>query len=735
MMPSKETAHVAVGLKLLIEQFRNTTTLPKFLAVYLRRFQDLENVTWDVINKRLLGVAVGNQLDMLGDLVGEPRLGRNDTDYRSAVTLRIRVNRSQGRAEDVIDVADLASAETASYYEYDPAGFAVEIYNATSPLVVARMLYATKAVGTGGALVFTNWATTADIFKFDSASFPITGNVFTSAVVPPAERFPAALTLLPNSSGTVQGFSPSQMPQLELWLRGDAGVLVTSGHISTWQDQSGNGRSAQSDAFGDGPYFNAAGIGGLPTVDWVNPGDPDQLTLPAMPAFPAAEIVVVKKNDSGISQGLWVMGSAVSGDIHPHTDGVIYDDFASTTRQTTGTAPNAMTVAHIYAARGAPKYWQADYNGVNYYANASNAVGWGTLVLGANAAGGKFQGKIAELLLFSRILEAGERTRLTNYLIAKYNINLTPPVAPTVASISPNVGFRLTTGSTAPYLLTITGTNFDPACTVTIGGVAATNVTRVNSTTITCNCGTLGSAGQKDVAVTNPGPAIGTLTNGYRATTAKNWYRADVGTITSWTDLSANGNHLVSGPGAVSINATGVGSKPAMVFNGTSNYFRGPCAFNSANYTAYIVAKVTANTASNEGMFTLLGVAATGDNNSADSTLVYRGGVSLNNYRNGNPLSVITTGPANNVDFGLRSSCDGSNSNMKVNATVATPVAITGATNVAEIIFPCRYLTSTPQLFMPINIAEIIIFSGTNPTTAEDTDIRAYLSARYGITF
>lgn len=1037
-MPSKETNHVGLGLKLLIEQFKATVDLPKYLSVYLRRFQDLENVTWDIINKRLLVSAVGDQLDMLGDLVGEGRLGRSDTDYRSAIGLRIRVNRSQGRAEDIIDVADLASAENAEYYEYYPAGFAVEIFNATSPTVVARMLYATKSAGTGGALVFTNWATLSDVFRFDSAPFPIAGNVFTSAVVAPTERFPAALVLSPNLGGSIQTFAPGEMPQLEVWLKADAGLVFDSGHVATWQDQSGHGRNFSASGGSAGPYYNATGINGLPALEWINPGDPDELYGPSL-LFPASEVFVVKKADGATAQGLWTMGSDASGDLHPNVDTTIYDDFASTTRRNLGASPHPMTTPHIYNARSGPKYWQADYNGVNFSAVASNTVGWGSPVLGRNAVNTAYTGKIAELLIFSRILDAAERLKLTNYLTAKYTIvnpiitvtvtaispnvgfrlgaglpvtitgtgfvsgctvsidgvactsvvfvnsttltvvtgtlgsegvksatvinpdtsagtggtyralasNLwlrarqssdyvldgsskvatwtdlsgtgnslvsagsglgpaidstgftggvtsvrmtaagqaltkasfsapsaaeafvvkrnnqatadqglwilgssgvqdwvpaadtmvydsfgstarktagTPPnslnfghiynpksaagawsvamnsqsdwystatntvgfpstltlgknfiastfdgwigevlmfprvlttaeradvnayltsswtitnfaLAPAVTAISPNVAFRLAAGSTAPYQVTITGTGFVSGCTVTIGGVAATSVVFVNSTTLTCYPGTHGSAGQKDVKVTNPDTQYGTKVNALRVMVAENWHRGDVGTITNWTDLSDSGNHLVSGVGASSISSTGVGSKPAYVFNGSTDYIRGPCTFNSANYTAYIVGKFTGATAGNQGVFTLLGVGSTVDNTNPNTTLIYRGGVQLNTYRNSFPLALIASGPGLNVDFGMRTSCDGTNNNLLANTTAATPVATTGATNVGEILFPCRYLAGVTQLFAPMNVAEIIIFGVTNPTTAEDTDIRAYLSARYGLTF
>lgn len=68
--------------------------------------------------------------------------------------------------------------------------------------------------------------------------------------------------------------------------------------------------------------------------------------------------------------------------------------------------------------------------------------------------------------------------------------------APTVTSISPNNGTAA--GST---FVTITGTNFLAGATVTIGGVAATGITVVNSTTITATTAA-GSPGPASVLVT-----------------------------------------------------------------------------------------------------------------------------------------------------------------------------------------------------------------------------------------
>lgn len=80
--------------------------------------------------------------------------------------------------------------------------------------------------------------------------------------------------------------------------------------------------------------------------------------------------------------------------------------------------------------------------------------------------------------------------------------------APTVASIAPTSG--TTAGGTA---VTITGTNFSSS-TVSIGGVAATGVNVVSSTTITATT-PAHAAGAVDVKVTNGDGQFATLTNGF----------------------------------------------------------------------------------------------------------------------------------------------------------------------------------------------------------------------------
>jgi hypothetical protein len=75
--------------------------------------------------------------------------------------------------------------------------------------------------------------------------------------------------------------------------------------------------------------------------------------------------------------------------------------------------------------------------------------------------------------------------------------------SPVVNSVTPNTGS--TAGGTA---VSISGANFFNPSTVTFGGVAATNVVVVNSTTITATT-PAHAAGAVDVVVTDGGACIG----------------------------------------------------------------------------------------------------------------------------------------------------------------------------------------------------------------------------------
>lgn len=98
--------------------------LNSILSILLKQVQIVENVFHSVIVSRFIGSAVGVQLDQIGRLVGEPRYGRaDDAVYRRAIRLRIFVNGSSGRPEDIIQIARFWTGfSVVDYFDLPQAG-------------------------------------------------------------------------------------------------------------------------------------------------------------------------------------------------------------------------------------------------------------------------------------------------------------------------------------------------------------------------------------------------------------------------------------------------------------------------------------------------------------------------------------------------------------------------------------------------------------------------------------
>ena len=159
--------------------------------------------------------------------------------------------------------------------------------------------------------------------------------------------------------------------------------------------------------------------------------------------------------------------------------------------------------------------------------------------------------------------------------------------APTLASIAPSTG--PTAGGTA---VTLTGTSFAPGTTVTIGGVAATGITVVNSTTITAATPAYVSGPVAKNVVVNNGTGSATLTGGFT-------YSAQVPTIASiapnsgstagGTAVTLTGTEFVPG---TTVTIGGVAATNVVVQNKTTLV---------ANAPAYVSGALAKNVVVNNG--------------------------------------------------------------------------------------------------------------------------------------
>lgn len=154
------TNHVQQALALLAQQFHGNVQIEAIVRAIVRRVQDFEDLAIAVVNGFDLDTAIGAQLDLIGVIVGEPRQGREDEEYRLHIRARIRLNVGSGTGPDIIDIVALMltgrSAEMRPYY---PASFVVEVHGATTDDEGAEAAVITRsatAAGVGAQFIYSN---------------------------------------------------------------------------------------------------------------------------------------------------------------------------------------------------------------------------------------------------------------------------------------------------------------------------------------------------------------------------------------------------------------------------------------------------------------------------------------------------------------------------------------------------------------------------------------------------
>lgn len=172
MAYTKISTHVRDGLGLLLGQYKGRPRLAALISSYLRRVQELEDAAWDVRVKRFVDDAADAQLDAIGRIVGEQRLGRDDATFRLFILARIRVNMSFGHADDVIDVLNVVETADFVLHEYYPATMFAEYsddltVDAVVLIEIARMA---KSAGVRLQILYGDEEVGDDAFSFCAGS-------------------------------------------------------------------------------------------------------------------------------------------------------------------------------------------------------------------------------------------------------------------------------------------------------------------------------------------------------------------------------------------------------------------------------------------------------------------------------------------------------------------------------------------------------------------------------------
>ncbi|MDR2675383.1 MAG: fibronectin type III domain-containing protein, partial [Opitutaceae bacterium] len=241
---------------------------------------------------------------------------------------------------------------------------------------------------------------------------------------------------VPATTESPDGNEFIPMGNLRLWLKADAGVVTDdTGKISQWQDQSdGNHHAYQNssawrpmpvaDATSNGPpavHFNATQGQYLALPDFMNGAGEGEVfvVLKAASAAPAA------------SRCLWRMGSYGYGSYYPESNGRLYEDFGTDLERGLGVPQEDITQWHVYNVSSKAGEWVARLNGREQFRTQTNTVAWSTSPRLGYGSYSYFDGGIAEVIVFDRVLTNDEREGLGRYVCAKHTLpGIEPPAAP-----------------------------------------------------------------------------------------------------------------------------------------------------------------------------------------------------------------------------------------------------------------------------------------------------------------
>lgn len=173
--------HAEQALSDLAGQFIDSTQLRGVLRAAAERIQTLEDIAQDMLLQRTIDNAVGAQLDVIGQLVGQLRLGgEGDALYRVKLRAAMLRNKSQGDADQVIAVAlVVASSSSASLWTSYPAGIGLSVLvasalSADEQTALQEFVLATKA----GAIELVGLAYhTSKVFGFSEDPDPDVGTL------------------------------------------------------------------------------------------------------------------------------------------------------------------------------------------------------------------------------------------------------------------------------------------------------------------------------------------------------------------------------------------------------------------------------------------------------------------------------------------------------------------------------------------------------------------------------
>lgn len=176
--------HFHAALVKLAGPFWGKPRVAALLRAMIRRVQELEDATWEVLAAYNIDTADATRLDILGRVVGQPRFAFDDEEFRSVIRAKIAANKSRTLVDDIINVIHLATAGTQEVHvsHFSPATCVVELsaeITAAQHTALEYLLPKTRAAGVQLHLVRV---LSADTFIIATPATLLTGSQVGSTI-------------------------------------------------------------------------------------------------------------------------------------------------------------------------------------------------------------------------------------------------------------------------------------------------------------------------------------------------------------------------------------------------------------------------------------------------------------------------------------------------------------------------------------------------------------------------
>lgn len=240
----------------------------------------------------------------------------------------------------------------------------------------------------------------------------------------------AAFYYVGDTAPTPEDWSPARLAVegVQIWSRIDSlSALSNNDTIAVWPDEGGQDNDPAQGTAANRPIYHTNVLNSWPAVRFDNTTNQKWFDIPnVLSGLPVGQIIAVLRVDTdpptiANNSGLWLFGASGAVSHYPFTDSIVYDEFATNSRKTTGNPTASLATKRIYNVLSKAGRWTSKIDGTQHFTTATNTVAWSTIPrIGNSTSNRQCVGYWWEFILLSRELTAEEEALLMTYL-ARYD--------------------------------------------------------------------------------------------------------------------------------------------------------------------------------------------------------------------------------------------------------------------------------------------------------------------------